>query len=138
MDKRSKIGELQLSTPAPFGDVQKRIQDKVAEIRARVADLKTKLPFTPPGILPSTPILQRTSAQRPLGILSGNLLKRPLLMRSACPECNPQNYRPPPMPRPVPNLNPAIVDIPPNLRIPSGAAVAEDISPTRLSISIAT
>lgn len=138
------------TTPAPaFGDIQKQIQDKVAQIRTRIADLKTKLPFTPPGILPTlpNPILSRTSMQGGgrlgnLRILSGgggNILKRPLLMRgqSNCPGCNPQGM-PAYVPPTQPNLNPAIVDIRGNARIPSGAAVAEDIDPTHLDLSIST
>ena len=123
------------TTPPALGDIQKQIQDKVAQIRARITDLKTKLPFTPPGILPTpilpTSILSRTSKQGRLGnlgILSGNILKRPLLMRgSTCPGCSPQN------------MNPAIVDVGPTRVSPSGAAVSEEIDPTRrFGLSIAT
>lgn len=118
-----------MSTPAPaLGDIQKQIQDKVAEIRARIKDLKSQLPFKPPGFL-DQPILQRGTAQGQ-GILRRNILRRPQatspgVRRTGTPLCPP--------------CSPAIVDIGPTRTSRSGAAISEEIDPTRrFGISIAT
>lgn len=115
------------TTPPALGDIQKQIQDKVVQIRARIAELKTNLPFTPPGILPPSPIISPTQG-RLGGILSGRkILRRPqatspgaILRRTGTP------------------LSPAIVDRGPTRVSPSGAAVSEEVDPTRrFGLSIA-
>ena len=114
------------TTPPALGDIQKQIQDKVAQIRARIAELKTNLPFTPPGILPPSPIISPTQG-RLGGILSGRkILRRPqaspnILRRTGTPLCSP-----------------AIVDRGPTRVSPSGTAVSEEVDPTRrFGLSIA-
>jgi hypothetical protein len=137
MGQRSEVTETsQLSTTPPaLGDIQKQIQDKVVQLRARIAELKTNLPFTPPGILPPSPIISRTSSMQgplkgrlgSLGILSGgrNLLRRPQAAPRAIVTGTP--------------LSPAIVDIGPTRVSRSGASVSEEIDPTRrFALSIAT
>ena len=123
------------TTPPALGDIQKQIQDKVAQIRARIADLKSQLPFKPPGFL-DQPILQRGTAQGQARFKAGGLLqRRPLLTRSStsnparsqCTSCQ-RIIRPPPPP-----LQGAIVDG----RRP-GPAVAEDIDPVGMRLSVAT
>lgn len=127
-----------MSTPVTpgLGDIQKKITDRMTQIRARITELKGQLPFTPPGFLDQQPILSRTR-QGGQGLLRGSLLQnRPLLKSMGlCPGCGTKTSSTPPQ---RPNLmRPAIVDIGATAASPSGAAVAEDIDPTHQTLSIA-